>query len=153
MLVTNESGTHIDQTTTTLTETSFNNMVAACWDNGCRPVAAFGSATQIRKFTEWDRARVRTTPRAKLGGFHVTSYLTDIGIEVDLVPIMQFPKQFLFVLDTNKISLRAKNGRKLINEKLGIQGDFQEWQMLSEFSMEARGIGIGKLGGLFSHLS
>jgi hypothetical protein len=148
-----ESGNHVDSTTTSLTESAFNTVCAACWDNGCTPNAVFGSSTQIRKFTEWDRARVRTTPRAELGGFHVTQYLTDVGIEVDLVPIQHFPPGFLFILNTDQVKLRAKKGRKLIIEKLGIKGDYKQWQMISEFSMEARGAGNGELGGIFSKLS
>jgi len=148
-----ESGNHLDNTTTALTESAFNTVIRACWDNGCTPNAVFGSATQISKYTEWDRARVRTTPRSGLGGYHVTSYLTDVGIEVDLVPIQHFPPKFLFPLDTTKLTLRAKKGRKLLIEKLGKAGDYNQYQMISEFSMEARGAGNGELGGYFSKLS
>jgi len=148
-----ESGNHLDSTTTALTESAFNTIIAACWDNGCIPNAVFGSATQIRKYTDWDRARVRTTPRSGLGGFHVTSYLTDVGIEVDLVPIQHFPEKFLFPLDTTKLTLRAKKGRKLIIEKLGKKGDYNQYQMISEFSMKAEGAGNCELGGYFSALT
>jgi len=139
----------IDSTTTSLTESAFNNLVAAVWDW----TAVFGSATQIRKFTEWDKSRVRTTPRDNLGGHHITSYLTDIGIEVDLYPVMQFPSHFLFVLDTEMIKLIPKKGRKLIIEKLGKTGDYDRYQMLSEFTLYAKGHAIGELGGCFDKLT
>jgi hypothetical protein len=79
----------------------------------------------------------------KIGGFHVTKYLTDIGIEVDLIPMRKFPVNALFVLDTSKIKLRAKKGRKLFVEKLGITGDRVEYQVISEFSSETRGYNLG----------
>ena len=130
-----QTGSHIDRTTTSLTETAFNNLVAACWDNRGNPDIVVGSHSQIRKFTGWDRARVRVEQDRKIGGFHVTKYLTDIGIEVDLVPMRKFPVNTLFVLDSDKIKLRAKKGRKLFVEKLGIRGDLTEYQVISEFSM------------------
>lgn len=148
-----ESGSHIDQTTTSLTDTALNNLVRACWDNGCTPNIAVGSSTQIAKFTQWDRSRVRMTPSSKMGGLHIQQYLTDSGIVLDLVPVMQFPTHFLFVLDTEQISMIAKKGRKLLVERLGIVGDYRQWQILSEFTMCAHGYGINKLGGFFDRLT
>ena len=141
-----QSGSHIDKTTTSLTETAFNNLVAACWDNRGNPDIVVGSHDQIRKFTGWDRARVRVEQSDKIGGFHVTKYLTDIGIEVDLIPMRKFPLNTLFVLDSSKIKLRAKKGRKLFVEKLGIRGDMKEYQVISEFSSEVRGYNLGYHG-------
>ena len=147
-----QSGSHIDTTTTSLTESAFNNLVAAVWDNRGNPDVVVGSHDQIRKFTGWDRARVRVEQDSKLAGFHVTKYLTDIGIEVDLIPMRKFPINTVFVLDTSKIKLRAKRGRKLFVEKLGITGDKVEYQMISEFSAEVRGYDLG-YHGYFSALT
>ena len=141
-----QSGSHIDVTTTSLTETAFNNLVAAVWDNRGNPDVVVGSHDQIRKFTGWDRARVRVEQDDKIGGFHVTKYLTDIGIEVDLIPMRKFPINTLFVLDTSKIKLRAKKNRKLFVEKLGITGDRVDYQVISEFSGEVRGYNLGYHG-------
>ena len=138
-----QSGSHIDVTTTSLTETAFNNLVAAVWDNRGNPDIVVGSHDQIRKFTGWDRARVRVEQDDKVGGFHVTKYLTDIGIEVDLIPMRKFPINTLFVLDSSKIKLRAKKGRKLFVEKLGVTGDRVDYQVISEFSCETRGYNLG----------
>jgi hypothetical protein len=138
-----QTGSHIDLTTTALTETNFNNLVAACWDNNGTPDVIVASYSQIRKFTGWDRARVRVEQDQKIGGFHITKYLTDIGIEVDLIPMRKFPANAMFVLDTNKIKLRAKKGRKLFVQKLGVRGDLSEYQVISEFSCEVRGYNLG----------
>jgi hypothetical protein len=141
-----QSGSHIDATTTSLTETAFNNLVAACSDNRGNPDIVVGAQSQIRKFTGWDRARVRVEQDRKIGGFHVTKYLTDIGVEVDLIPMRKFPTNTMFVLDSSKIKLRAKKGRKLFVEKLGVRGDMTEYQVISEFSMELRGYNLGYHG-------
>lgn len=138
-----QSGSHIDTTTTSLTESAFNNLVAAVWDNRGNPDVVVGSHDQIRKFTGWDRARVRVEQDSKIAGFHVTKYLTDIGVEVDLIPMRKFPVNTLFVVDTSKIKLRAKRGRKLFVEKLGVRGDKVEYQMISEFTCEVRGYNLG----------
>jgi hypothetical protein len=150
--LTGQSGTHIDITTTTFTEASFNTVVAECWENRGNPNVFVASPTIIRKFTGWDRSRVRTTPDSQIGGFYVSRYLTDIGIEIELVPMRKVPLNLAFVLDTSKIKLRAKKGRKAILEKLGKTGDYEMWQLISEFSMEMRGYTFGQHG-MFSALT
>lgn len=148
----NDSNT-VDSSTTTLTESTFNNHVAYLWEANCKPNVVVGNQLQIRKFTQWDRSRVRTEVNNRLGGFHVTKYLTEIGIELDLLPIPNFPLSALFTVDTSKIKLRAKRGRKLFTEKLGIVGDYTQFQMLSEFSLECRGGSINTMGGAFKALT
>ena len=103
--------TSIDSTTTTLTETVFNNMVSAVWENMGTPSVFVAAPSQIRKFTAFDRARVRAAPDDKMGGFHITKYLTDIGIEIDLVPMRKVPVNLGFILDVNKIKPRARGAQ------------------------------------------
>ena len=147
-----QSGDYIDTTTTTLTETAFNNMVSAVWENMGTPSVFVAAPSQIRKFTAFDRARVRAAPDDKMGGFHITKYLTDIGIEIDLVPMRKVPVNLGFILDVGKIKPRAKKGRKLVVEKLGKTGDYEMWQMISEFSLEMMGYTLGQHG-MFSALT
>ena len=147
-----QSGSHIDTTTTSFSETAFNNVVAAQWENGATPNAFFAHQSQIRKFTTWDRSRIRMSPRENLGGAHISSYMTDIGIEVDLVPLRRCPVNLAFVLDTAKIKLRAKRNRKLLLDRLGKTGDFEKYQLISEFSMEVRGYDQGQHG-MFTKLT
>lgn len=147
-----ETGSHHDSTTTSFTETAFNNMVASCWENRGNPKVFVASPTITRKFTAWDRSRVRTEPDNYVGGYYVARYLTDIGIEVELLPLRKVPLNLAFLLDTSKINLRAKKGRKAIVEKLGKTGDYEQWQMLSEFSLEFRGYNLGQHG-MFSALT
>lgn len=147
-----QTGSHIDSTTTSFSETAFNNVAAALWENGATPNAFFAHQTQIRKFTTWDRSRIRMSPRENLGGAHISSYMTDIGIEIDLVPLRRCPTNIAFVLDTSKISLRAKKNRKLMLDRLGKSGDYEKYQLISEFSMEIRGYNQGQHG-MFDRLT
>lgn len=147
-----QSGSHIDSTTTSFSETAFNNVVAALWENDATPNVFFAHQSQIRKFTTWDRSRIRMSPRENLGGAHISSYMTDIGIEIDLVPLRRGPVNIAYVLDTNKIQLRAKKNRKLILDRLGKSGDFEKYQLISEFSMEMRGYDQGQHG-MFDRLT
>lgn len=137
-LLKGQSGNHIVVTSGDFTETTVNNVVAELYDNGSTPNVLVASTKQIRKFTDWDRARVRTRPDAKMGGFHVASYLTDTGIEIDLIPMRKFPDNMAFCVETELIHPRAKKGRKLLLQKLGLKGDYTEWQLISEFSLEMR---------------
>jgi len=57
-----------------------------------------------------------------------------------------------FVLDTDLMKLRAKKGRKLIIEELGKKGDYKQWQMISEYTMELRKWNEGAHG-MFTELT
>lgn len=139
-------GTAVDDATTDLTESAFNAMAAELWDNGGNPNVFVAGQSQIRKFTSWDQARVRTRPDAKLAGHFVTSYLTDTGATIELIPERKFPSNLAFMLDTSKIKLRAKKNRKLIVEELSKNGDYDRIQILSEYSLEMRGYHRGQHG-------
>lgn len=147
-----QSGSNIDTTTTSLTEAAVNDVVASCWEHGAKSLTWFSSLTQARKFTQWDVNRIRMEPRDTRGGGHVTHYMTEAGVEMEVVALKFFPVNIAFALDTSKIRLRAKTGRKGIMEKLGKQGDYDAWQIISEFSLEMRKYNQG-IHGMFTKLS
>ena len=132
-------GDNINTSTLTLTESAVNTVVTKIWESGGRNLTFFGHINQCAKFTRWDKNRIRTSVNEGKGGGYITSYLTESGIVIDLVPMGRVPTNFAFVLDTSKIKLRAKRGRKAIMEKLGKMGDFDDWQIISEFTMEMKG--------------
>jgi hypothetical protein len=141
-----QSGTHIDRSTTALTETAVNNIVRYIWERGGRNLKVFGHINQTAKFTRWDKNRIRIRVNEKRGGGYITSYLTEAGIELDLVPMGNVPENLMFILDTSKIRLRAKKNRKAVMEMLGKAGDFDAWQIISEFSIEMRGYNLAQHG-------
>ena len=142
----------VDASTTTLTESTFNDLIAECWDNGGNPTCFVAASKHCRLFTDWDKNKVRTTPDARLAGHWVTKYLTDVGTEVELIPMRKFPVNLGFVLDTDKMEMVAKKNRKLIVEKLAKTGDYERWQLLSEFTLIMRGYDKG-YHGMFMDLS
>jgi len=142
----------VDTSTTVLTEPAVNNLVAECWDNGGEPDIFVGNKDQIRKFTGWASDRIRTKVDDRIGGAYIYSYLTDVGVEIDLVPLKKAPTNLAFVLDSSNLKLRAKNGRKLIREQLGKAGDYDRWQMISEYSLEMTGYDKG-YHGMFTDLT
>ena len=142
----------VDASTTTLTESKFNALVAECWDNAGNPDLFVANKAQIRKFTQWDSDRIRTVPDARLAGHWVTRYLTDVGIEVELLPLRKSPVNLGFILDTSLIKLRAKKGRKLFVDKLAKVGDYDRWQLISEYTLEMRKAEMGAHG-MFTELT
>jgi len=147
-----QSGDHIDSSTYTLTESAVNTVVTKIWENGGRNLTFFGHINQCAKFTRWDKNRIRTRVNEGKGGGYISSYLTESGIVIDLVPMAYVPTNIAFVVDTSKISLRAKRGRKALMEKLGKMGDYDDWQILSEFSLEMKGYNL-RQHGMFTKLT
>jgi len=147
-----QSGSHIDTSTTTLTPSAMNTVVNEVWNYGGNNLTFFGSINQVAKFTQWDIDRIRMAPRDKRGGGNITYWMAECGIEVELVPMRQVPNNLAFVLDTSRIQLRAKRNRKALMEKLGKAGDFEDWQIISEFSMEMKGYDHAQHG-MFTKLS
>ena len=147
-----QSGNNIDTSTTALTETAVNTVVSECWESGANNLSFFSDINQAAKFTRWDKNRIRIGPRDKRGGGQITHYLTECGIELEVVPMRKVPTNIAFVLDTSKIALRAKKNRKALMEKLGKMGDFDDWQIISEFSMKMKGFNLHQHG-LFTRLA
>lgn len=147
-----QSGDHINITTTTLTESAVNDVIAACWERGSKNLTWFSALSQARKFTQWDVNRIRMAPRDERGGGHVAYYMSEAGVEIEIVAMPTVPTNIAFLIDTTKVRMRAKKGRKGIMEKLGKMGDFERYQIVSEFTLEMRGYNQGQHG-LFTRLS
>lgn len=147
-----QSGSHIDTSTTTLTESAVNDVIAYLWEHGSENLVWFSDLTQARKFTQWDVNRIRMEPRDTRGGGHITHYMSESGVEIEVVAMRFVPTNLAFLVDTSKCRMRAKSGRKGIMEKLGKRGDFDEWQMISEASLEMRKYNQG-CHGMFTALS
>lgn len=140
------SGSHIDTTTTSITESALLAITAELYDKGSVPNVLLMGPKQARVIPTWERARVRFEPDEHVAGFYVTKYVTDLGVTLDILISRWVPKSFAFVLDTSKIKPRAMRGRKYILEKLGKKGDFSEYQLISELSLEFKGYNMNQHG-------
>jgi len=147
-----QSGSHIDTTTTTLDEASLNTVAAAIYDKGGSPNAFVCGSKQARQINTFDRARVRVEQDSKVAGFNVKKYMTDLGVELDILITRRCPARYAFVLDLDSIDLRAMKGRKYELKKLAVTGDFVNYQLISEVTMEFRGYSFAQHG-MFSALT
>lgn len=141
-----ESGSHIDTTTTSLTEGVLNDVLEAIAQKGGVPNTILTGYKQNRKIPAFDRSRVRVEQDSNKAGFAVTKYLSDLNVELDILASRWVPSNFLFVLDINEIDLRPMVNRKFNFEKLAKVGDYERWQLISEVSFEFRGYSHGKHG-------
>lgn len=140
--LTTQTGGHIDRSTTAFTNTALNTVLTKIWENGGRNLALFGPIAQTAKITRWDVNRIATRINDRKGGGYISSYLSESGIEVDIIPMANCPHNLLFIVDPSRIQLRAKKNRKAILEKLGRAGDSDAYQLISEFSMEMKGYNL-----------
>ena len=147
-----QTGANIDITTTALTETAVNTVVSTIWESGGSNLTFYGNIDQTAKFTRWDKNRIRMAPSDHAGGGLVTHYMTEAGIDLEIVPMRKVPTNIAFVIDNSKCKLRAKRGRKGIMEKLGKAGDMDDWQIITEFSLEMKGYNLHQHG-LFTRLT
>lgn len=141
-----QSGSHIDTATTTLTETKINDVAQAVYDMGGEPNTLLLGPKQARVIPTLERARVRVEQDSKVAGFYVNKYMTDLGVEMSILISRWVPKKFAFVLDANKIKLMPLRGRKFNLEKLGKVGDYIEYELISEITMEFNGYSLGQHG-------
>ena len=49
-------------------------------------------------------------------------------------------------MDANKLKLMPLRGRKFILQKLGLVGDYVQYQLISEITLEFRGYTLGQHG-------
>lgn len=141
-----QSGSHIDATTTTLDENSLNAVCQAVFDKGGTPNVFLCGSKQARMINLFDRARVRVEQDSKIAGFSVKKYMTDLGVELDILISRWCPTRYAFVLNLEDINLRAMRGRKYLLEKLAKTGDFVNYQLISEVTLEFRGYGTAQHG-------
>ena len=146
------SGTHIDSTTYTLTNTKLNEMVSFLWEYGSDNLTFFGHKDQCAKVVRWDVNRIRMRPDDRRGGGYINQWMAECGVVIDVIPMRHAPINLAFVVDTGRVSLRAKKGRKGFMEKLGKMDDFEDWQIISEFSLEMKGWNL-RQHGMFTALT
>jgi hypothetical protein len=147
-----QSGSHIDTSTTTMTETKINDICQAVFDNGGEPNTMVLGPKQARVIPTLERARVRVEQDSKVAGFYVNKYMTDLGVELSILISRWVPKKFAFILDANKIKMMPLRGRRFNLQKLGTVGDYVEYQLISEVTMEIKGYTLGQHG-MFDFLS
>jgi len=147
-----QTGTHIDTTNTSLTESLLNSIVKGVMQNGGMPDCIVCGFDRQQDISSWDVAKKRTRPDTRVAGYYTTSYLSDLGATLDIIVSRWVPKNYAFILSTSMIKLIPMVGRKFILEKLGKVGDYVQYQLISECSLEMKGYNLGQHG-MFSALT
>jgi len=141
-----QSGDNIDTTSTALTESVLNTIVKGVMEKGGMPDCVLVGFDRQQDISSWDVAKKRTTQDTRMAGYYTTQYLSDLGAVLDVLVSRWVPANYAFVLSTSMIKLCPMRGRKFILEKLGKVGDYVQYQLISECSLEFKGFNLGQHG-------
>lgn len=101
-----QSGGNTDYTSTAVTETGINNLFETILNNGCERVAPykiFVHPKHMRTIAQWGADKVRIERTDKQWGRYVTSYVSDLGFEAEIIADPIIAKSNLFLLNMDKI--------------------------------------------------
>ncbi len=141
-----QSGDEIDTTSTSLTESVLNTIVQGVMEKGGVPDCVVVGFDRQQDISSWDVAKKRTTQDSRQAGYYTTQYLSDLGAVLDVIVSRWVPSNYAFILSTSMIKLCPLRGRKFILDKLGKVGDYIEYQLISEVSLEFKGVTLGQHG-------
>lgn len=157
-----ETGSHIDNTTASITPSTLNDALAAMWDKGgfdtdaqqgayAAPFIAAGSK-QIRTISQWETDKVRMAPDNYIVGQYSGRLMSDLGIVFELVPTRWARTSDLFIINPAKIKVRPMANRMWNWTRLGLKGDYEQHQLIGEFAAEMKGTSL-YCHGLFRNLT
>jgi hypothetical protein len=84
-----------------LTQKNIEDAVVTCWNNGGSPNLLVCNAWPKRKLADWFGGFVRTGRSDKMGGIEISTILTSIGIELDVLVDRYCPTTSMYILDTS----------------------------------------------------
>lgn len=126
----------LDTTSTALSPTVVNALYRKIYDKGGDANLIVGTADQVTKFSAMYEDKVRYSPSDRVRGAYVTKYLTDLGVELDLLVDRWCLKGDLMVLDAGRVKQRWLD--PFHAEPLGKIGDGMVGQIVGEGSLEFR---------------
>jgi hypothetical protein len=121
-----------------LSEGVVNSLNTLIWNQGGEANIAVGHESQMTKFAELYKDKVRLAPSDKQVGRFITKFLTDKGTEIDLVTDRWAQKQDLLLLDSTRLSLHALQGRAIHMEPLAKVGDSDRAMIVGEYTQVTR---------------
>ncbi len=129
-----------NKTTTaeTLTPSVLNSMIKQCWDAGLDPDMVLLGGVQKQKLSLFDQEFRRSTLDTRRAGYTVERFVSDLGIELDVIVDRWVPNDVVVVFAKDQIKVMPLTGRSFFLEKLGKTGDSDDWQIVGEYTMEFR---------------
>lgn len=119
-------------------ESVANKIYRKIYDQGGEGNFALGAADQMTRFSEMYKDKVRLAPSDKARGVYVTKFLTDLGIELDLITDRWALKGDCIMGDVNRLRLVPLQGRALQATPLAKTGDAMRGMVVGEYTLEVR---------------
>lgn len=125
-------------TAETLTPSVLNSLIKKCWDAGLNPDAVLVGGVQKQKISTFDQEYRRSTLDSRRAGYTVEEFVSDLGINLQVIVDRWVPSDVAIVFAKDKIKIVPLSGRAFFLEKLGKTGDSNDWQIVGEYTMEVR---------------
>jgi hypothetical protein len=138
--VRNNSG-QLVTTSEALDETVVNYLAHLIYDQGAEPNFAVGSRDQMVAFSEMYKDKIRLAASDKQRGAYVTKFLTDLGVEIDLITDRWCLPGDLLMGDLSRVALVPLQGRAMQATPLDKRGDALRGMIVGEYTLEVRNAG------------
>lgn len=133
--------TQVDSTSNAFNEPLINALYKKIYDKGGEASIAVGTAEQMTKFSSLHQEKVRLSPSDRARGVFVTKYLTEYGVELDLLIDRWCLKGDLMLLDPNRVKLAELQGRAFQATPLSPAGDADKGMIVGEYTLEVHNAG------------
>lgn len=134
------SGGNTTTTTESLTENVVNEMVKQVWDDAGQIDNGFilvGSALK-RVISTFDQAYRRSDFSTRMAGFTVEKFLSDLGIELEVIVDPWMPADVMILGDLSKIKCGPLQGDAMALEDLAKTGRVHEMMISGGYTLEVR---------------
>lgn len=125
-------------TAETLTPSVLNAMARQVYDDGGMPTHVIVGGTQKQKISTFDQEFRRSTLDTRRSGYTVEEFVTDLGMNLQVIVDRWVPNDVAIVIDSSKVKIMPLSGRAFFLEKLAKTGDSNDWQIIGEYTMEVR---------------
>lgn len=132
------SGANNVLTAETLTPSVLNGMIKKCWDAGLIPNKVLVGGVQKQKISTFDQEFRRSTLDSRRAGYTVEYFVSDLGIELQVIVDRWVPNDVAIVFDSERVHVMPLSGRAFFLEKLAKVGDSNDWQIVGEYTAEVR---------------
>ena len=125
-------------TVETLTPSVINAMAKQIFNKGGMPTHIVVGGTQKQKISTFDQEFRRSTLDSRRSGYTVEEFVTDLGINLQIVVDRWVPADVALVIDSSKVKVMPLRTRAFYLEKLAKTGDSNDWQIVGEYTAEVR---------------
>jgi len=130
--------TQLDTTSVAFSEDVINGLYQLIYAQGGEANFVVGTQQQMRKFSSLYKDKIRLSPSDRQRGVFVTKFLTDMGVEVDLI-IDRWAKDGAVTMgDERRLRLVPLKGRAWQAVPLAKQGDDFRGMIVGEYTLEIR---------------